>query len=101
MRDQSAERQGLTRVLADASARRGVDKTNVLAIYAIGLTKLRKITLVMVLTLALETAISGWFLTPHDTREHPFLGYKSRWWIIVVTCPKPSDKPAVRLHKLL
>jgi hypothetical protein len=43
MRDQSAERQGLTRVLADASARRGVDKTNVLAIYAIGLTKLRKI----------------------------------------------------------
>ena len=47
MRGQSVERQRSTRVLAVASARGGVDKTNILANWAFWLTKLRKNMLAM------------------------------------------------------
>ena len=50
MRGQSVEHHRSTRVLAVASGRGGVDKTNVLASSAFALAKLRKNTIVVILT---------------------------------------------------
>ncbi|MGH8068581.1 MAG: MinD/ParA family protein [Candidatus Entotheonellia bacterium] len=77
------EHRQATRVLAVASGKGGVGKTNVVANLAFALTKLRKNVLVMDADLSLGNLDILLGLTPQYTLEHLFLGSKSLREIII------------------
>jgi flagellar biosynthesis protein FlhG len=77
------EHHRATRVLAVASGKGGVGKTNVVANLAFALTKLQKTVLVMDADLGLGNLGIMLGLTPRYTLEHLFLGSKSLRDIII------------------
>ena len=77
------EHHRATRVLAVASGKGGVGKTNVVANLAFALTKLQKTVLVMDADLGLGNLGIMLGLTPQYTLEHLFLGSKSLRDIII------------------
>jgi flagellar biosynthesis protein FlhG len=77
VRVRSVEQHRTTRVLAVASGKGGVGKTNIVANLAFALTKLQKRVLVMDADLGLGNLDILLGLTPQYTIEHLFLGAKS------------------------
>ena len=83
MKVQPVDKHRKARVLAVASGKGGVGKTNVVANLAFALTKLRKNVLVMDADLGLGNLNILLGLTPLYTLEHLFLGSRSLREIII------------------